>query len=329
MGGSPSWQPDALLNQTGRRRQTRWFIMLIPLSQLQTETKTIALKAISALEKQGKPFWVTMGAALLCLVGAVDYWTGFEVSFSLFYLIPIALVTWFTTARLGMMFAVASAIVWLIADILSGAVYSHQIIYLWNSAIRLGFFVLTVFSLELMKTLEREKTFARMDYVTGSLNTRYFHALAQREIDRSSRYQYPFTVAYIDIDNFKNVNDSFGHITGDKVLYAVADCMQRHLRKTDIVARIGGDEFAILLPEVGLSLAETVISKMHGKLLEEMQKNNWPATFSIGVLTFSDAPSSVNEMLNMVDRLMYSVKNKGKNNISFATHPDQQALTAK
>jgi diguanylate cyclase (GGDEF)-like protein len=298
------------------------------LSQLQAKMKTIALKMIAAIEKQGKPFWVMVGFTLLCVVGAIDYLTGYEVSFSLFYLIPIALVTWFTTPKLGMMFAVASALVWLIADIVSGAVYSHQLIYLWNSAIRLGFFALTVFSVELVKTLEREKTFARMDYITGTLNTRYFHALAQREIDRSFRYKYPFTVVYIDIDDFKRVNDSFGHIAGDKVLYAVADCMQRHLRKTDIVARIGGDEFAVLLPEVGLSLAQAVISKMHRKLLEEMQKNNWPVTFSIGVLTFTDAPSSVNEMLNMVDRSMYSVKHKGKNNISFATHPGERAPVA-
>jgi len=303
--------------------------MLIRLSQLQAKAKIIALKMIAAIKKQGKPFWVMVGFTLLCVVGAIDYLTGYEVSFSLFYLIPIALVTWFTTPKLGMMFAVASAIVWLIADILSGAAYSHQIIYLWNSAIRLGFFALTVFSLELVKTLEREKAFARTDYVTGTLNTRYFHALAQREIDRSSRYQYPFTVAYIDVDNFKIINDSLGHIMGDKVLYAIADNMQRHLRKTDIVARIGGDEFVILLPEVELSLAQAVISKMHGKLLEEMQKNNWPVTFSIGVLTFHDAPPSVDEMLNMADKIMYSVKHRGKNNISFATHPGQQALAAK
>ena len=298
------------------------------LSQLQAKIKIMALKVISALNKQSRPFWVMTGAALLCLVGVADYLTGYEVSFSLFYVIPIALVTWFTTARLGMVFAVASAMVWLIADIVSGAVYSYQIIHLWNSVVRLGFFSLTVFSLELIKVLEREKTFARMDYVTGTLNTRYFHALAQREIDRSSRYRYPFTIAYIDVDEFKTVNDSFGHVTGDKVLYSVADCMQRHLRKTDIVARVGGDEFAILLPEVEASLAKAVISKMHRMLLEDMQKNDWPVTFSIGVLSFTDAPSSVNEMLNMVDKLMYSVKHKGKNNINFSSYPEQRALAA-
>ena len=303
--------------------------MQLRLSDIRAEMKTIALKMNAALESQTRFFWVTVGIALLCLVGIIDYWTGFEISLSLFYLIPIALVTWFTGARLGMVFAISGAIVWLTADILSGAVHSSPFIYLWNSAIRLGFFALTVASLKLIKTLEQEKNIARIDYVTGLPNTRYFHDLAQREINRSFRSHNPFTTAYIDLDNFKAVNDSFGHVMGDKVLHAVADCMQRHLRKTDIVARIGGDEFAIFLPEIGSTLANAVISKMHNKLLEEMQNNNWPVTFSIGVLTFAKSPLSVSEALHLVDQMMYSVKNKGKNNITFATHPSQVAPAAK
>ena len=303
--------------------------MLLGLSEIRAEMKSVALKMNSALERQTRFFWVTIGIGLLCLVGIVDYWTGFEVSLSLFYLIPIALVTWYTTARLGVIFAISGAIIWLTADISSGAVHSYPFIYLWNSAIRLGFFVLTVASLKLIKTLEQEKNIARIDYVTGLPNTRYFHDLAQREINRSFRSRNPFTTAYIDLDNFKTVNDSLGHVVGDRVLHAVADCMQRHLRSTDIVARIGGDEFAIFLPEIGSSLAKAVISKMHSKLLEDMQNNNWPVTFSIGVLTFTRAPVSVNEALNLVDQMMYSVKNKGKNNITFATHPIQPAPAAK
>jgi len=287
------------------------------------------MEMLSALEKEPRSFWVIVGSALLCSIGIADFLTGIEISFSLFYLIPIALITWFTTARLGIMFAFAGAIVWLIADLAAGSLHAAPFVYIWNSAIRLGFFALTVGSLDLIKTLEREKNIARIDYVTGLLNTRYFHDLAQREINRSSRSRNPFTTAYIDLDNFKAVNDSLGHAAGDKVLCSVADCMQRHLRKTDIVARIGGDEFAIFLPEIGSTLAKPVISKMHNKLLEEMQKNNWPVTFSIGVLTFTETPSSVKEALHMVDQMMYSVKNKGKNNITFATHPTQRLSIAK
>ncbi|HYA20654.1 MAG TPA: GGDEF domain-containing protein [Burkholderiales bacterium] len=311
------------------KTDNRVFIMQLRLSDIRAEMKGVALKMNAFLENQSRFFWVTIGIALLCLVGIIDYWTGFEVSLSLFYLIPIALVTWFAGARLGMVFAISGAIVWLMADILSGTAHSSPFIYLWNSAIRLGFFALTVASLKLIKTLEQEKNIARIDYVTGLPNRRYFHDLAQREINRSFRSHNPFTTAYIDLDNFKAVNDSYGHVMGDKVLRVVADCMQRHLRKTDIVARIGGDEFAIFLPEIGSTLANAVISKMHNKLLEEMQNNNWPVTFSIGVLTFVKSPLTVSEALHMVDQMMYSVKNKGKNNITFATHPSQVAPAAK
>jgi diguanylate cyclase (GGDEF)-like protein len=141
----------------------------------------------------------------------------------------------------------------------------------------------------------------------------------QMEIDRSKRYQHPLTIAFIDIDNFKSINDQFGHLAGDKVLETVASTMKQHLRKTDVVARVGGDEFAILLPEADTNVAQTAISKMQHGLINEMQINHWLVTFSIGVLTFTIPPVSVDEAINIADKLMYSVKNSGKNNISYAT----------
>lgn len=278
------------------------------------------MNVIAITEKVSRSLWITTGLSLLCAVGLLDYLTGYELSFALFYLFPIALVTWFTNGKIGVVIAFVSAGIWLTADVLAGQVYSHKVIYLWNTAIRLGFFLLTVLSLRLGKTLERERALARSDYVTGAVNARFFRDLAQREIDRSARYLHPFTIAYIDVDNFKAINDAFGHATGDKVLSAVADSMQQHLRKTDVVARVGGDEFVILLPEVGTEVAQAVISKMRHRLSEEMQDKSWPVTFSIGVLTFTAVPVSADEMLSMADRMMYTVKNSGKNNISYATH---------
>jgi diguanylate cyclase (GGDEF)-like protein len=278
------------------------------------------MNVIAITEKVSRSLWITIGLALLCTVGLLDYLTGYQLSFALFYLFPIALVTWFTNGNVGVLTAFVSAGIWLTADILAGQVYSHKVIYLWNTAIRLGFFLLTVLSLRLGKILERERALARSDFVTGAVNARFFRDLAQREIDRSARYLYPFTIAYVDVDNFKAINDAFGHATGDKVLSAVADSMQQHLRKTDVVARVGGDEFVILLPEVGTEVAQAVISKMRHRLSEEMQDNSWPVTFSIGVLTFTAVPVSADEMLSMADKMMYTVKNSGKNNISYATH---------
>jgi diguanylate cyclase (GGDEF)-like protein len=279
------------------------------------------MNVIAALEKRSKAFWIIVGFMLLCVVAILDYLTGYELSFSLFYLIPIALFSWFISSWLGVVVSFVSAGLWLVVDIFAGAQYSHPAIYFWNTLIRLGFFNLTVLLISLGKALERERTFARTDYTTGTVNTRFFHILAQREIDRAIRNKTPLTTAFMDVDNFKGINDRFGHTTGDKVLGIIASSMQRHLRKTDIVARVGGDEFAILLPEVGEEAAQIVISKMQRRLLDEIWLNDWPVTFSIGVLTFVTPPNSVDEMLNMVDKLMYTVKNDGKNDIRYAVHP--------
>ena len=278
---------------------------------------------ITTLEKASKSFWIAVGLILLCTVGILDYLTGYELSFSLFYLIPIALLSWFVSSQVGIVVSFLSAGLWLVVDILAGARYTIPAIYLWNTLIRLAFFHLTVLLISVGKALERERTFARTDYITGTTNTRFFHVLAQREIDRSVRHQTPLTVAFLDVDNFKLINDQFGHTTGDKVLGAIAANMQRHLRKTDLVARVGGDEFVLLLPETGTEAAQIVISKMQRKLLDEMWLNQWPVTFSIGVMTFSTPPDSVDQIMNMADKLMYSVKNSGKDNISYATHPTE------
>jgi diguanylate cyclase (GGDEF)-like protein len=285
------------------------------------------MNVITALEKASKGFWISVGFILLCIVAILDYLTGYELSFSLFYLIPIALFSWFISSWLGVLVSFISAGLWLIVDIFAGVEYSHPAIYFWNTLIRLAFFNLTVLLISLGKALERERTFARTDYTTGIVNTRFFHILAQTEIDRALRYKTPLTIAFMDVDNFKTINDSFGHTTGDKVLGIIANAMQRHLRKTDVVARVGGDEFAILLPEVGADAAQIVISKMQRRLLDEIWLNNWPVSFSIGVLTFITPPNSVDEILNMVDRLMYTVKNNGKNDIHYAIHPDPNTST--
>jgi diguanylate cyclase (GGDEF)-like protein len=272
---------------------------------------------VKVVEGIYKPIWIAGGVLLLCGVGILDYLTGYELSFSLFYLIPIAILTWITNGKIGILISLISAGIWLIADISAGSSYSRLVIYIWNATIRLGFFLLTVLLLRLGKALEREKALSRTDFLTGAVNNRFFYDLAQREIDRSIRYPHPITVAFIDVDNFKTINDQFGHSTGDKVLEAIASSIQQHLRKTDIVARIGGDEFAILLPEAGADNAQKIISKMQRILLGEMHRNNWAVTFSIGVSTFNTPPASVDEMLNLADKEMYAAKNKGKNNISY------------
>jgi len=275
---------------------------------------------VASLEKQNKPFWVITGIVLIAGIGIIDFLTGYEMAFSLFYLVPISLVTWFAGRRLGVWASIVSALVWLFADIAAGDTYSLHAIYYWNFSIRLSFFIIVTLLLSaLKKAFEREKELAQLDSLTGAFNTRYFSELLKLEINRAQRYSRPFTVAYFDLDNFKTINDRFGHSTGDVVLNTIVKHAKSHLRKVDVIARLGGDEFAFLFPETGQLAAQVIISKIQSGLLDEMSKNNWPVTFSIGVVTcLNNLPQTSDELMKRADDLMYSVKNNGKNGVSYS-----------
>jgi len=143
-------------------------------------------------------------------------------------------------------------------------------------------------------------------------NARLFFDLANMEINRAGRYKHPFTVAYMDIDGFKTINDRLGHGTGNTLLRVVAETIRDNTRASDVVARLGGDEFAILLPETGNEAARAVIQRVQEGLRGAADKNGWAVTFSIGLVTFDSPPSSVDEAMRQADRAMYSAKRSHK-----------------
>jgi len=172
----------------------------------------------------------------------------------------------------------------------------------------------------LKAALEREQSMARTDSLTGAVNSRYFYDLLEREIERNSRYKHPFTISYIDLDNFKQVNDQFGHSEGDAVLRSMVECIQKHIRKSDVIGRMGGDEFALLFPETDSAVAESVLNKVQKTLLADMKTNGWPVTFSIGTLTCRGGTETPDEVIRAVDALMYEVKHNGKNAIKYSVY---------
>ncbi len=261
---------------------------------------------------------ILVASLLVLLVGILNHMAGPEVSSTIFYLIPIVMVTWLTRRSIGFIFSVLSALTWLIADLTSGTAHFNSDIIYWNGVARLGsFFILTFILTTLKNTLRQEKEYSRIDFLTGIRNRRYFIELVNMEINRARRYEHPFTVVCIDLDNFKTVNDCFGHSTGDILLRVVARTIQQNIRVTDTVARLGGDEFAILLPETGRNVAEVILQKVQKINLDIMRRHGWPVTLSIGVVTFTSPPSTVDETLRISDQLMYSAKNSGKNSIQY------------
>jgi diguanylate cyclase (GGDEF)-like protein len=280
-----------------------------------------AVNFLTSLEKRSRPVKILLEAVLIGATGIIDLLTGYELAFSVFYVFPISLAAWVISRRAGIIASIASALVWLWADIASGHVFTTPFIPAWNTIIRLLFFIMIAVLLSALKnSMDRERELARIDYLTGAVNSRLFFELLRMEIERSQRYEHPVTLAYVDLDNFKAVNDGFGHPTGDQVLQTVAAYAGKHLRKTDVIARLGGDEFALLLPETGQEDARKVLAKLQSGLLEEMRRSGWPVTFSVGVVTCSAAVSEAEELIKMADELMYAVKHDGKNAIKYSVY---------
>ncbi|MGV2828910.1 GGDEF domain-containing protein [Myxosarcina sp. GI1(2024)] len=187
---------------------------------------------------------------------------------------------------------------------------------LLNTIVRLVFFLTITYLIAALKaSYQREKNLAQTDGLTGIINRRYFLNLLRQELNLALRYEKIFTLAYLDLDNFKMVNDRFGHDRGDELLRLVARTTLQTIRQTDIFARLGGDEFALLLPETEFKDAQIALQRLQTKLLAAMERHSFPITFSIGAVTFLKPTNSVDEIIQKADALMYRVKKSGKDNL--------------
>jgi diguanylate cyclase (GGDEF)-like protein len=251
---------------------------------------------------------------LIVLLGWLDYVTGFEITFSFFYLIPIALATWYIDIRVGYVVTVVCIVVWILSNRLAGATYSQESIRYWNASVRLAvFFAISSLLDRFKRVLEAEQLLSRTDHLTGIMNNREFYNQAELEVKRASRYKHPLTLAYIDLDNFKQVNDRDGHQAGDRLLRSVTQTISQEIRKTDVFARLGGDEFALLLPNTDQASARHVLNKIGKTVLAPLRAAASPVTLSIGVVTFLSAPPTMDELIHQADTLMYQAKTVGKN----------------
>ncbi len=255
--------------------------------------------------------------ALFVVVAAIDKVTGRELSFSLFYLLPVALVSFRWRARAGQLAAVIAALGWLSIDLWSGNAYSHPLIPFWNAAVRFGFFSLIALLLDrLHSAVEQQTALARTDSLTGLPNRRSFEELARRELARADRVGSPLALAMIDLDDFKLVNDRQGHAAGDLVLRQFAATAGRIFRAVDCAARMGGDEFAVFLPDVDADSALLALHRFQKALLDHRQG---PTSCSIGVAHVLGG--DLDEALRHADEALYRAKESGKGTIDLIEVP--------
>ncbi|MCK9505118.1 MAG: sensor domain-containing diguanylate cyclase [Porticoccaceae bacterium] len=173
---------------------------------------------------------------------------------------------------------------------------------------------------KIRRELEHERTMALTDHLTGLGNRRAFTQELEQDIDELRQFGWQFAVCFIDIDNFKHVNDNHGHDLGDLVLQEIAGLIRAGCRGTDFVARIGGDEFATIHPGATLDDALQVLERVRARIMADMQVQNWPVTLSMGLCHCGsqDVSYSVSQILSAADRAMYEAKQQGKNQIRIA-----------
>ncbi|MGA1938858.1 putative bifunctional diguanylate cyclase/phosphodiesterase [Arcobacter sp. YIC-310] len=168
--------------------------------------------------------------------------------------------------------------------------------------------------------------YAARDPLTDLFNQRVFNDMMTYEVKRANRHEYSFALMIIDCDNFKHINDNYGHSFGDKFLQAIADILETHKRDEDIVARYGGDEFTIILPECDSNGAHIVASRISKEInntkLEAPNGNKISLTISIGICVYPTHTTSQSEMFIIADHMMYQAKEEGKNLVKLPTQED-------
>jgi diguanylate cyclase (GGDEF)-like protein len=265
-----------------------------------------SMEPLRRIVAQRSPLTIFLVAVVAVgVIGWLDFSAGIYLSFAFFYLVPIGVVASFAGRGWGIVMAVVCTAVGLIGDLAS--MEADGIVPFWNAGMRLGVFVVVVVVLSQLRQAHRaERELARTDALTGVANFRWFEEEAQREMYSSRRYGGPLSLAYLDLDGFKQVNDTRGHAAGDEVLKTFAATLRATLRPSDLVARLGGDEFVVLMPHTDAGSAELALARV--ELALAAAPGAMGIGFSAGVIQLDKAVGSVDDLLAKADEHMYEVK---------------------
>jgi diguanylate cyclase (GGDEF)-like protein len=269
-----------------------------------------------------QPAWLSRvgilvgGALLVTAIGYLHALTGLAYEFHALFIVPVLAVSWFLGPRFGYALAVLAAVEWFLADHVLAGDQSSLLPLLFNTVVRLAIFIGGAWLVGAMRSVFlRESRLAREDALTQLPNRREFYERGRQVFAQAQRQGAPFTAVFIDLDRFKEVNDTLGHEVGDLLLKSVATVMLNHVRVSDIPGRLGGDEFALLLPNMSADAVSGYLEKLRCRLLDAMQVNGWPVTFSIGVASYRVTPQDFDALLKQADSLMYEVKRGSRDQV--------------
>ncbi len=281
---------------------------------------------LNYLQSRSKRTVALIAVILTLLLGILDFESGTEIHFVVFYLAPIAMASWYVNRNTGIYLAVMCSLVWLVADSLYGRSYSNLWIAGWNFLMRTGAFA--VYSLSLSQLRDKFETLselARRDFLTGLPNGRAFYELTAREMERAFGVE-PLTLAFIDLAGFKWINHRLGYATGDQMICTIAHAIRQNVPRPDLVGRIGGTSFAVLLPKIGSDGANSILEEVHTALKDERRKYAQPVTFFISAIACTKTPQSIAELMHQAEAQMTRMKGGTKDLLQIANVDSLPAL---
>lgn len=262
------------------------------------------------------PRVVAVSTVGIALIGLVDYYSGTEYRVLPLYYVPLSLLAWHLGRAWGLGGAALCAVAWISSNYWAGLLYFGEWVWFINFGMQfVSFAVVAVLFAAVRDALLHAEDAGRTDHLTLLINARAFSEEAGRILALGRRHHHPVTLAYIDLDNFKVVNDTLGHHRGDDMLRATADLIRRTIRTGDIPARVGGDEFLVLLPETGPDGARTLLERLRLSLSDALGPAPGRVTVSIGAVSFLEPPMDIAELIRQADAMMYLAKAAGKDRV--------------
>ena len=277
---------------------------------------------------------------VLTTAGLLDLITGPWLSFALLYVAPVLAASWWLGRKSGIFAGVWAACAWFVAD-----AWDHRgeptSVLMWNAGSRLVMLVVMAALVDRIREDRRRlkeanqrladlltgaERLARTDPLTGLPNRRAFLERLGEELGRARRGRGPVCVAYLDIDNFKNLNDEQGHAEGDEFLKRVASAIRETIRQGDVAARLGGDEFAVLFADAKRAAVEPLAHRLLARVRTLGDRHpGLDLGASVGMAFFEQAPERPELVLQRADGAMYQAKAAGKNRFSLWTSDSQTA----
>jgi diguanylate cyclase (GGDEF)-like protein len=255
--------------------------------------------------------WATLAAGVFVL----NVRTGADLRLGILYVVPVLLAASYDGLGWGIAFALATALLRFGVGIDQMPLDTSLQVRILNEVAYLTVVGVAIAGLsQLRRTQSQLRLLATHDPLTTVLNARAFASQLAQELGRNRRYGRPLALIYLDLDDFKKVNDAHGHATGDAVLRLVADAMRSAVRQADVVGRLGGDEFGVLMPETDGTLAHAVATRLAGGI-RTVFRGTPSVTASIGVVAVSGTEAGSDELLRKADQAMYEAKRAGKDRV--------------